>query len=398
MNKLRALSHGGGGLVALVALWAAVGYAGSPLRFVEGAALAAVAAGLPAGLARLKAAARSLRRRWADEDAGFSEEQGAVYVSESAVDDPFETLESVFAAVDGAEEYDSVERDAFAEGPGLTITYSGFHNCFVRLTRGDRVVVTGASERTRTLADAVARACSVSFERTRDNPFEGVEPVRGAPRVFLGLLVITVLLAGFNAVAAGAYPSDAYNPAERAVLVGMDASGDLNPAVSSTDTRLRKASFLVTVVDEEATEVRWEQNDTARIATHGRQALAVSGDARALLDAVREDSPTPAQTRRADRLARQLREAERSVASALAERARSDAVRGDAVVLRRLGERIRADDGSDVAAGDDASADGDATKSAFEAGEATDPRDVAEAVALAASRESPDVASGVAHL
>ncbi|EMA54254.1 hypothetical protein [Halococcus salifodinae] len=343
VNKLRTLSYGGGLLVGLTALWATISYGGSPLRFVGGFALAVVAAGLPAGLAHSKATALSYYRRYADEDAGFSEEQGAVYVSGSSVDDAFEALESVYASLEGDGTYDRIERDAFDEGPGLTVTYSGFHNCFVRVTDGGQMVVTGASKKTGTVADAVASACSLSFDRTRDNPFEGVEPVRGAPRVFLGVIVFAILLVGVGALAGGAYPSDAYNPAERTALMTIDASGDVNPGVSPTDTQLRKASFLVGVVDEEATEIRWEGNSSAEIAGHGRQAIAVSSDARDLLAAVREGLATPEQVERANRLAAELREAEQSVATALAERADSQALSGDVAALRRLGERLRAD-------------------------------------------------------
>ena len=366
-NKLRLLSYGGGLLVGLATLWAAVSYGGSPLRFVGGFALAVVAAGLPAGLAHLKAAVRSFRRRHADEDAGFSEEQGAVYVSESTVDDAFEALESVYAALDGSEGYDRIERDAFNGGPGLTVTYSGFHNCFVRTTHDGRLVVTGASEKAGTLADAVASACSLSFDRTRENPFEGVEPVRGAPRVFLGVIVFAVLVAGVVTLGGGAYPSDAYNPAERTALMAIDASGDVNPTVSRTETRLRKASFLVGVVDEETTEIRWEVNDSAEIAGHGRQALAVSSDARDLLATVREGSATPEQIERTNRLDAELRDAERSVATALAERADSEGVSGNATALRRLGERLR----TSVAAGERGA--GGATTEAKTAGDAFPP-------------------------
>ncbi|MFC4360377.1 hypothetical protein ACFO0N_20720 [Halobium salinum] len=364
VNKLRTLSYGGGLLVGLTALWAMVSYGGSPLRFVGGFALAVVAAGLPAALAHSKAGIRSYYRRYADEDAGFSEELGAVYVSESSVDDAFEALESVYAALEGDGTYDRVERDAFDEGPGLTVTYSGFHNCFVRVTDGGRMVVTGASEKTGTLADAVASACSLSFDRTRDNPFEGVEPIRGAPRVFLGVFVFAILVVGVFALGGGAYPSDAYNPAERTALMVIDASGDVNPGVSPTETQLRKASFLVGIVDEEATEIRWEGNDSAEIAGHGRQALAVSSDARDLLATAREGSVTPEQVERADRLDAELREAERSVATALAERADSEALSGDVAALRRLGEQLRTDAAARGAATEDGNASPAAATSA----------------------------------
>jgi len=231
MNKLRALSWGGGGLVVLLAAWAAVHY-GDAVRFAPAILIGVIAAGLPFGLAYSKSAVESLRLRLADTDGVSSAEQGSVFVSTSAVDDSLDFLEAVHSALRADEEYDSVERDSFEEGPGLTVLHGGFHNSFVRITSAGRVVVTGASERTQMLADTVSDAYSLSFERTRNNPFDGMEPVRGAPRVFLGVLVFTMLLFGTHAVTAAAYPTGAYNPAERTVMVGFDASASLDPRVS----------------------------------------------------------------------------------------------------------------------------------------------------------------------
>ncbi|WP_226012214.1 hypothetical protein [Halomicrobium salinisoli] len=343
MNRLRALSRGGGGLVVLLALWATIHYGGSPLRFAPALLVGVVGAGLPAAFAWLKGAVRSLRRRLADADEGFSAEQGSIFVSEGVVDDAVDCLESIRSALGDDERFDEVEREAFEEGPGLSVLHGGFHNSFVRITGAGRVVVTGASEQTGALADLVSESQSLSFERTRDNPFEGAEPVRGAPRVFLGVLVFVVLLAGVNAVGAAAYTADAYNPAERLVLVGIDAQGDADPGVSGTDARLSKAAFLATVVDEGSTEVRWAGNDSGRVAEQGRQALVASRDARRLLEAVRSGSPTADQRDRADRIERRLAEAERSVADALDERADQGAV-GETTEISRLSERLRASD------------------------------------------------------
>lgn len=340
MNKLRAFSYAGGGFVAALAAWAAVRYSGSTASFVEAFVLGLVAAGLPQGLARVKAGIRSLRYRLADEEAGFSEERGSIYVSETTVDDPVEFLETVRAAVRDEGAFESVQRGEFGGVPGLNVSHSGFHSSLIRVADGGRVVVTGASERTGALADVVGRACSLSFERTRHNPFKGIEPIRGGPRVFLGVIVFAVILAGVNAVGAGAYSTATYNPAERAVLVGMDAHADVHPGVSTTDAQLRKAAFLVNVLNETSTEIRWEQNDTALIADHGRQAVAVSTHARTLLDEAREGELTPAQADRADRIEADLREAERSVAEALDERANEGDQ--DAESLRRIRDRLHA--------------------------------------------------------
>lgn len=341
MNKLRTLSWGGGGLLAALAVWAVVNYGGTPFRFGPAILIGVTAAGLPFGVAYFKYAVKSLRLRLADTDDGFSAEQGSIFVSNSAVEDPVDCLESVRSAVESDDEYDDVKRDSFDEGPGLTVLHAGFHNSFVRITAAGRVVVTGASERTHRLADTVSEVYSLSFERTRDNPFTGMESVRGAPRVFLGVIVFTVLLVGINAVTVAAYPSDAYNPAERSVLVGVDARASVDPGVTETDARLSKAAFLVDVVNESATEVRWQENDTDSIATHGENALRVSSDARSLLATVDEAGPTSEQAERADRIERRLSDAERSVATALEERADGDGL-DDTETLSRLSDRLRA--------------------------------------------------------
>lgn len=346
MNKLRTLCWGGGGLVVVVAIWAAM-YYGTPLGFSRAIAIGVVAAGLPFGLTSLKSSIQSLRWRLADPNEGFSAEQGSVFVSESVVEEGFDCLEIVRSALEADEDYDEVRRDAFEEGPGLTVLHAGFHNSFVRITETGRVVITGASEQTHELADAVSEVYSLSFERTRNNPFKGVEPIKGAPRVFLGVVVFTILLFGFHAVAVGAYPSGAYNPAERTVLVGIDAQASLDPGVSETEARLTKAAFLTAIVDEASTEVRWEVNDTDSIATQGEQALQVSSDARSVLATVDDSSPTPRQAERADRIERRLSEDERSVAAALDERA-DDGTLNDTATLSRLSDRLRASANSSI--------------------------------------------------
>jgi len=343
MNTLRGLAWGGGAFSVLFALWASLHYGGSPGRFLPTFTVGVVAATLPFGVAYSKAAITSARRRFADVDEGLSAEKGSIFVSTTTVDDPLDCLESVVAAVRADDNYDAVKREAFEEGPGVMVLYGGFHNSFVRITEAGRVVVTGASERTHDLADTVGEAYALSFDRTRDNPFTGLEPTRGAPRVFLGVIVGVLLLAGTVAIGGAAYPSDAYNPAERTVMVGIDARGDLDPRVTPTETTLSKAAFLVSIVDEEAREVAWARNDSDRVAEHGRQALHVSRDARALIAAAREESPTTAQAERADRLDRRLVEARQAVAAAIMERMESESVT-ETAELRRIADRLRTDD------------------------------------------------------
>lgn len=343
MNKLRGIALGGGGFSILLAVWASLHYDVSPVRFLPTFAVGVVAATLPFGVAYSKAAITSMRRRFADVDEGISAEKGSIFVSTTTVDDGIDCLESVVAAVRADDDYDEVKRQSFDEGPGLMVLYGGFHNSFVRITAAGRVVVTGASERTHDLADTVGEACALSFDRTRDNPFTGLEPTRGAARVFLGVIVFVLVVAGTVAAGGVAYPSDAYNPAERTVIVGIDARGDLDPRTTPTETKLSKAAFLVSIVDEEAQEVRWVANDSDRVTEHGRQALHVSRDAQALLTAAREEPLTPAQADRADRLDRRLVEARRGVAVAITERMESGSV-NETAELRRVADELRADD------------------------------------------------------
>jgi len=342
MNKLRTVAWGGGGFSILLAAWATIHYGGSPGRFLPTVVFGLVAATLPFGIAYSKYAVASIRQRRAAVDEGISAEKGSIFVSETTIDDPIDCLESILPTIRDDDAYDEVTREAFQEGPGLVVLYGGFHNAFVRITAAGRVVVSGASEHTHDLADTVGEAYSLSFQRTRDNPFRDLQPVRGAPRVFLGVVVVTLLLASTVSAAGAAYPSDAYNPAERTVLVGIDARGDFVPGTDRTDTQLSKAAFLVAIVDEGSREVMWERNDTDRVTEHGHQALRVSRDARALLTAARDGPLTTEQAARADRLDRRLVDARDAVAAALVERVESGSI-NETADLRRVVERLRAD-------------------------------------------------------
>jgi len=347
MNKLRTVAWGGGGFSILLAVWSAIHYGGPPVRFLPTVVLGLVAAALPFGIAYSKHAAVSIRRRRAAVDEGISAEQGSIFVSETTVDDPIDCLEAIVAAVQDDDAYDEVTRESFQEGPGLMVLYGGFHNAFVRITTAGRVVVSGASEHTHDLADIVAETHSLSFRRTRENPFSDLQPVKGAPRVFLGVVVVVVLLTSLLVVSTAAYPSDAYNPAERTVLVGIDARGDFVPGVDRTDTQLSKAAFLVAIVDEGSREVMWARNDSDSVTDHGQQALRVSQDARALLTAARGGPLTSEQAARADRLDRRLVDARGAVATALVARVESGSI-NETAELRRVVDRLRTDPAASV--------------------------------------------------
>lgn len=341
MNKLRALAYATAGLLVVLSGWGALRYGDDAglLPFVAVAALGLALPLIPRALALVAFRVRLFRRRSGDR-ASFSFERGSLFVSDQPVDDPPELLASIRDAVTRDDRFDAVADDEFAEGAGLTVGHAGYHNSFVRFSEG-KLVVTGASKRTHALADLVADACSLSFETVRNNPFLAPRPVRGGTRVVLGLVLVVLAAGGVAGVAGAAYPGGAYNTAEKAVLVGFDARGDFVPGTTRDETRLEKAAFLVDGLAEEAVEVRWEQNSTDRVVGHGRQSLAISEDVRSLLRAARADGLDGEAAARADRIERDLHDAEREVAAALAERAGGEGVR-EGPVLEVRDELLRA--------------------------------------------------------
>lgn len=341
MNKLRAFASLAGGLLFALSIWAWVRYGGvrtiSP--YLATAGLGAVMAALPALLAHAKHRGREAYRRLRTADSEKTHGE-SLFVSEASVGDPSAVLDEIAADLRADEEYGDVRRNAFSEGTGLTVGLSGTHSSSVRVTESGHLAVIGASERTRSLARRIEASTAVSFEPTVSNPFKKPEPVKGAPRVFLGLALIGLLAVGGGGVANAAYPSDAYTPTEKVVLVSFDVKADLDPGTTDTDARLGKARFMVRVIDEEAVEIRWERNVTNRVRRHGQQAVRIGDDVRTLLETVRRADVTARQAATADRITVDLREAERNVADALADKATHDAVRGDE--LLRLRQRLRA--------------------------------------------------------
>ena len=320
MNKLRGLSLGGGALLLLASVWAALRYPGWR-PFATAALLALVVVGLPTSLAYGKL---GTRRGWRMLRNVRSEGplRDASYVSEAPVDDPGSELSAIADSVREADGFDGVSRETFDDGEGLVVTHAGFHSSFVRLTRRGYLTVTGASQRTRRLVDHIESARPHSLTDRTNNPLRRPDRIRGAPRVFLAVFLVALLLFGAGAISNGAYPADAYTSGEKAVFVAIDARADLVPGVSSADASLSKAEFIVSSLEEEAVEVRWESNSTALIAEHGRQSLRMSEDARGFLTEARAGSLTDEQVARADRIEADLHEAEAEAATALTRRIR----------------------------------------------------------------------------
>lgn len=335
MNKLRTFSLSAAVFLQLLAVWGAL-YYGPSVGYASFIPVALVGLLIPAIPPVLAWLAFHARRLWPNrgKKPAFSFERGSMFVSTDSVSDPERVLGRIREAVTGDERFDAVTDDRFSEGAGLTVGHAGFHNSFVRFSEG-RLVVTGASERTHALADLVADACSLSFERARNHPFKTPAPIRGAPRAFLGLFLVVLLLVGASGFATVAYSGSAYNTAEKAVLVGFDAREEFVPGVTPDETRLDKAAFLVDGLAEEAVEIRWERNSTERILAHGRQSVSISNDVRQLLSAARDDGLDPDEAARADRIETELHDAERSVATAIDERASNESVRDERLVAIR---------------------------------------------------------------
>lgn len=340
MNKLRVLSLGGGTLVVVASAWAALRYAGSA-PFARAALLGLLVAGLPTGLAHGKLVARRgwrrLSRARADAPPG-----DATMVSGSAVEDPDSELAAIADAVRTADGFEAVRREPFDDGEGLVVTHAGFHSSFVRLTPGGRLAVTGASKRTRRLAAVIEAARPYALTDRTNNPLRRPDPVRGAPRVFLGVLLVAVLLVGAGTIADGAYPGDTYTAGEKAVLVSIDAKADVDPGTSATNATLAKAEFVVLALEEEAVEMRWESNSSRLLAEHGRQSLRMSEDARALLADARADSPTARQAARAERIEADLHAAEAAAARALTNRLESGSLESGTAEVRAARDALRA--------------------------------------------------------
>jgi hypothetical protein len=340
MNKLRGLSLGGATLLLVASGWALLRYPGW-VPFAVAALIALVVVALPTGLAYGKLWTRRgwRRLRYVRADAP---RRDASFVSESPVEDAQRELAAIADSVREADDFDGVRREEFDDGDGLIVTHAGFHSSFVRLTRRGRLTVTGASQRTRRLVEEIEATRPHSLTDRTNNPLRRPDPVRGAPRVFLAVLLVALLVVGAGSIVNGAYPAGPYTSGEKAVLVSIDARADVSPGVSDTDATLSKAAFVVGALEEEAVEVAWESNSTAFIAEHGRQSLHMSEDARELLADARAGPLTDEQAARADRIEADLHEAETSVAEALTRRIEQGGLEGETSEIRDARDSLRA--------------------------------------------------------
>jgi hypothetical protein len=323
--------------VVAFAFWAHAQYetveGGIPVRNLM---LGVVAIALPIGLPHAKLRLRRVKERYAGSDSG----QSHLFKSTDRVSDAEQTLDTVAESLANDGEH-TVTRKSFSQGPGLVITQGDVHNSFVRCLRSGHLAVTGDGNRTSSLADRIERITSTTFERTTPSQVRAPTPVSGLTRVAVTLVVLALLFSGLTGVLGGAYPSNAYNSAEKAVLVSFDVRSDIDPTMSLTDARLGKAAFLVDVLDEKAVEIRIAKGEQ-RVLEQAEQSLVISRDSDDLLDDIEKGASTPEQRARAERLRQELRKERKQAAEAITKRIRDDEVTDSKRRLTRIRDTLLA--------------------------------------------------------
>lgn len=310
VNKLRGFAAATGGGLLLLSLWAVVRYGDRPGAIASFGLVALGAVGI-ATLPIVLAYGKLALERWQHRSLG-----GATYVSEPLDVDRATFMDDTLAAFDGEEGFVAVKSTRFPEGRGLIIDHTAFHGTFVRFTNGSRIVVTGVTvAATETLIEALEGLWSTTMRQSSSNPFVGPIPVRGAPRMLLSIGLVVLVVLEVMALAGAAYPSAAYNSGEQTVLVGIDLITDLNPEVTRTEGRLMKASFLVSVLREEAIEIRWAANRT-EAGPPDTSAAVIAADVDQLLAGVMASNPTRAQRARVEEIREDLVAAEQAVRTA----------------------------------------------------------------------------------
>lgn len=304
MNWLRTTTPLLGGGLAAVSLWAASRYGFDP-RLAVAMTVGLVVAIAPWALARLKRRLARWQRRRRD--------AAPVAYRAAAPADRETTRDRLATRLREVDALDARPHD-FREGTGFAVAATGIHSTYVRVT-ADHVVVTGDDAVVDDVIDAIDPVVGRA-EPVMANPLRRPAPVKGAPRVGVWITVLVAVLVASTTLTAAAYPPDAYNPAERTVLVGLDLHADLSPTVSPAEANLRKARFLVTALSEEAIEIRWLGNQTTRARAQAHDAAVIRADARTALDrAAAAGAPEPA----VQSVERRLEAADARVQAALAE-------------------------------------------------------------------------------
>lgn len=342
MNKLRVTAVVSGLVLLAAAGWGALEYGGRVglEPFVGVAVLGVVVAAAPDAIA----AAKHIIYQYYRESKGEDARAGAkdrYFMSAEKYSDREELLDSVRNAVRGTDGYERVAPADFPEGSGLSITHAGFHNSFVRVSASGRLVLAGASERTADLAADLGRVLETSFDQSWANPMRKRKPLEGGLRVVLAVAILTTTGIGVGTVAAAGYPSDTYNPLEKVALASYDARATLDPGMSETDAVLEKARFRVTILRESVVEVRWTDNNSARLVRTGQSALEIAGDTRLVMVDLRSRELTDDQKQRIARIDADLRDAEDSIADALEKRADDEGIGEGADDIRAVAGALR---------------------------------------------------------
>ncbi|WP_458211061.1 hypothetical protein [Haladaptatus sp. NG-SE-30] len=342
MNKLRATAVGSGLVLLAGAAWGALEYGASAglEPFVWVAVFGVVVAVVPDGIAAAKHVVYQSRREAKAEDARAGAKD-RYFTSTKTYPSREEVLNVVRDTVRATDGYERVAAEDFPEGAGLSVTHAGFHNSFVRVTASGRLVLAGASERTADLASDLAKDLKTSFDQSWANPMRQRKPIVGGLRVVLAVAILTTTGLGLGTVAAAGYPSDSYNPLEKVALASYDARSTVDPATSETDAAIAKARFRVTILKESVVEVRWTDNNSARLVRTGQVALRVAGDTRSTLTGLRERELTDAQERRVGRIEGNLREVEDSIAATLESRADDQGIGEGADDIRAVAGALR---------------------------------------------------------
>jgi len=319
MDKTTFVARAGGVTLCLISLWAALSYRGVAPYLVV-AVLGVAVAVAPETLAYLKFRVQSYRTTRASDSDG-------IFVSTQSVDDWEATFDRVRRVLE-TDAVGEVTSDEFSEGKGLNVVHAGFHRTSVRITPSGTVTVSGISEASDTVVDAISAGTSLSFAEASRNPNVRPDGIRGGFRVLLAVVLVVTLITGVGGVANVAYPTDEFNTAEKTVLMEYDLRGDVDPGFSSVDVRFEKTAFLVRVLAEKPVEIRWAGNDSQVVRKHARGALSISTTARARIAALEAADLSPTQRTRIERLESDLRRAEGQISDVLADERRNANVTG----------------------------------------------------------------------
>lgn len=314
-NKLRVYVLVLGGGLAAVSLWGTAAYDGSIGSFVAVAAIGALVAATPYVIAYGKLLLKRRRQAGLDE---------AIFGSPRLDVDRDTFFETSMSALESAEKFVGVKRREFPEGTGLVVDHTKFHGTFVRLSRQGEAVVTGLkSNAASAVIDELQKTWSCTFSRRRSNPFLRPIPVRGLPRGLLTIALTAVIILDGMFLVGIAYPSSAYNPGEKATMIGYDLRASIDPTMDSVDTKLAKAGFLIAVLKEEANEVRWQAGVNNSSKASVNDAAAISAHIGRLLNAAGEGNLNAEERARLARLRMAHERARTKVQAAMAEPAPS---------------------------------------------------------------------------